>query len=113
MLDFDASMWERPVPQRDKATGELRWSVPVLDGDPLLKAAVESVAVKIISPVEPEISAPPAALRSAPVAFEGRTAMPYLNQQGRMAYSYKVPGMRAARPATLTNAEKGGPKDAE
>jgi hypothetical protein len=44
---------------------------------------------------------------------EGLTVMPYVNQQGRMAYSCKATGMRAARPATLSNAKEGGPKDAE
>jgi hypothetical protein len=44
---------------------------------------------------------------------EGLTVMPNVNQQGRMAYSCQATGMRAARPATLSNAKEGGPKDAE
>ncbi|MEU4576348.1 plasmid replication, integration and excision activator [Nonomuraea sp. NPDC023979] len=114
VLDFEASTRERPVPARDKVTNELMWSVPVLDGDPELKASAKSVAVKVVSPVAPEIPAPPAALAGlpfVPIEFEGMTATPYVNQQGRLAWSYKATGMRAARSATLN--KKGGPKDAE
>ncbi|MBB2913159.1 hypothetical protein FHS43_004457 [Streptosporangium becharense] len=79
MLDFEASTQDRPVPARDKATGELMWSVPVMDADPSVKAAAKSVAVKVISPVEPVIPpAPPAmaGLPFVPVEFEGLTVTP-------------------------------------
>ncbi|MDR8413672.1 hypothetical protein MTP10_33680 [Nonomuraea sp. 3-1Str] len=38
---------------RDKQTGELVWQLAVMDGDPTLKPAQETVAVKILSPVQP------------------------------------------------------------
>lgn len=112
MLDFEASTRERPVPARDKVTGELMWSVPVMDADPTLKAAAKSVAVKILSPVAPEIPEPPAAMAGlpfVPVVFEGLAVTPYVAANGRMAYSFKATGLRLA---SLSGARtKGGSKD--
>ncbi|MGW3368870.1 plasmid replication, integration and excision activator [Streptosporangium canum] len=101
MLDFEASTKERPVPARDKATGELMWSVPVMDADPTVKAAAKSVAVKIISPVEPVIPPVPPALAVAgvsfvPVEFDGLMVVPWVNGSNRMAYSFKARGLRGA-----------------
>ncbi|WP_342769492.1 plasmid replication, integration and excision activator [Sphaerisporangium album] len=106
VLDFEASTKDRPVPARDKATGELMWAVPVMDGDTSLKAKAKAVSVKILSAVEPQIPAPPAEMAGLPfipVVFEGLTVTPYVDQSNnRLAYSYKARGMRAAgatRPA--------------
>nr|BFE84227.1 hypothetical protein GCM10020093_068280 [Planobispora longispora] len=51
--DFDASTNGRTVYAKDKTTGELVWQVPVMDADPALKAGQKTVAVKILSPVQP------------------------------------------------------------
>ncbi len=106
VLDFEASTKDRPVSARDKSTGELMWAVPVMDGDPSLKAAAKSVSVKILSAVEPVIPEPPAAMAGlpfVPVEFDGLMVTPYVNQAtNRLAYSFKARGMRAAgaaRPA--------------
>jgi hypothetical protein len=109
VLDFEASTKDRPVAARDKATGELMWAVPVMDADPTLKAAAKSVAVKIVSPVEPVIPPAPAALAGAPfvpVEFEGLTVTPWVNGNNRMAYSFKARGLRGA--ALDSAAGKGG-----
>ncbi|MFF4779112.1 plasmid replication, integration and excision activator [Microtetraspora fusca] len=92
------------MPARDKLTGELMWAVPVMDGDPTLKAAAKSVSVKILSPVEPVVPAAPpemAGLPFVPVEFEGLTVTPYVaSPQNRLAYSFKARGMRAIGAAT-------------
>ncbi|MCC5581564.1 plasmid replication, integration and excision activator [Microtetraspora sp. AC03309] len=98
VLDFEASTKDRPVPARDKVTGELMWAVPVMDGDPSLKAAAKSLNVKIVGPVEPVVPAAPpemAGLPFVPVEFEGLAVTPYVNPQNRLAYSFKARGMRA------------------
>ncbi|MCK2215246.1 plasmid replication, integration and excision activator (plasmid) [Actinomadura sp. ATCC 31491] len=116
VLDFDASTKDRPVAARDKLTSELMWAVPVLDADPDLKAAVKSLTVKVLSPVEPEIPEPPAELAGLPVVlvpviFEGLTVTPYVGGNGRLAYSFKATGIRSA---TLTVARaRGGAKAAQ
>lgn len=117
VLDFDASTKEKPVPARDKATGELVWSVPVMDADPNVKAAGKSVSVKIVSPVEPVIPAAPAQLAAlglpfVPVEFEGLAVTPWVNDKHRLSYSFKARGMRAAGTATGRTADgagRGGP----
>ncbi|MGW4795413.1 plasmid replication, integration and excision activator [Nonomuraea sp. NPDC004297] len=99
MLDFDASTKDREVRARDRVSGELMWSVPVIDADPSLKASAKAVAVKIVSGVEPVIPAPPASMAGlpfVPVVFEGLTVTPYVAANGRMAYSFKATGLRAA-----------------
>ncbi|WP_433423596.1 plasmid replication, integration and excision activator [Microtetraspora malaysiensis] len=117
MLDFEASTKDRPVPARDKLTGELMWAVPVMDGDPTLKAAAKSVSVKILSPVEPVIPAAPpemAGLPFVPVEFEALAVTPYVNPQNRLAYSFKARGMRAVSVAGAGKARhgKGSAEDA-
>ncbi|MEV7011350.1 plasmid replication, integration and excision activator [Streptosporangium sp. NPDC051022] len=100
-LDFDASTPDRPVPTRDKATGLPIWQVPVMDGDPSVKVAAKSLTVKVVSPAEPVIPPVPAALAAAglslvPVVFEGMTVTPWVTDKGRVAYSFKASGVRAA-----------------
>ncbi|MFG1964778.1 plasmid replication, integration and excision activator [Nonomuraea sp. NPDC049028] len=114
MLDFDASTKDRPVAARDKTTGELMWSVPVMDADPSLKASAKAVAVKILSGVEPTIPAPPASMAGlpfVPVVFDGLTVTPYVAANGRMAYSFKATGLRAA-PDQGAKSGRGGSKEA-
>ncbi|MFD0657048.1 hypothetical protein [Thermocatellispora tengchongensis] len=48
VFDFDASTRERQVQARDKTTGEPVWSVPVMDGDPSVKAASKTMAIKFV-----------------------------------------------------------------
>lgn len=70
--DFDASTNGRFVQSRDKTTGELIWQVAVMDADPTVKPGQKTVAVKILSPVQP---APPALMPDLPFPRrEGRDA---------------------------------------
>ncbi|WP_327088364.1 plasmid replication, integration and excision activator [Nonomuraea sp. NBC_01738] len=98
--DFDASTEKRSVQARDKHSGELLWQVPVMDADPSLKAAQKTVAVKILSPVQP---VPPAAMPGSPftpVEFDHMTVTPYVNASGRLAYSIKARDLHTPRALT-------------
>ena len=66
--DFTASIGGRTVYAKDKTTGELVWQVAVMDADPTLKAGQKTVAVKILSPVQP---VPPASA-AGPAVRAGR-----------------------------------------
>jgi hypothetical protein len=106
--DFDASTGGRFVQARDKTTGEPVWQVAVMDADPTLKPAQKTVAVKILSPVQPTPPAPVAGLPFTPVEFDGVSVTPYVNGTGRLAYSIRVREMRTPRPATPTTPVKPG-----
>ncbi|SDI64690.1 plasmid replication, integration and excision activator [Nonomuraea jiangxiensis] len=95
--DFDASTNGRTVYAKDKTTGQPVWQVPVMDGDPTVKASQKTVAVKILSETEP--TAPPAVpgLPITPVEFVGMTVTPYVGQTGRLAYSIRATAMRPPR----------------
>ncbi|GAA3472067.1 plasmid replication, integration and excision activator [Nonomuraea roseola] len=95
--DFDASSGDRVVQARDKQTGELVWQIPVMDADPSLKAAQKTVAVKIVSPVQPVPPPPANGMPFTPVEFDGMTVTPYVNAAGRLAYSIKSADMHAPR----------------
>ncbi|WP_157249007.1 plasmid replication, integration and excision activator [Nonomuraea typhae] len=98
--DFDASSGDRFVQARDKQSGELVWQIPVMDADPALKAAQKTVAVKILSPVQPTPPQPVNGLPFTPVEFDGLTVTPYVNGSGRLAYSIKAREMHSPRTAT-------------
>ncbi|MGW0192083.1 plasmid replication, integration and excision activator [Nonomuraea sp. NPDC003201] len=98
--DFDASTKAREVQARDKHTNEPVWQIAVMDADPTVKASQKTVSVKILSPVQPVPPAPMAGLPFTPVEFDGMTVTPYVNQQGRLAYSIKAREMRAPRTAS-------------
>ncbi|YCK33222.1 plasmid replication, integration and excision activator [Actinomadura sp. ATCC 39365] len=112
--DFDASTGGRFVQARDKQTAELVWQVAVMDGDPTLKPAQKTVAVKILAPVQPIPPQPMPGLPFTPVEFNGMSVTPYVNAAGRLAYSIKVREMYAprqtAQPAQTAKASAG--KDA-
>ncbi len=72
--DFDKSTREHTVQEREKETGELVWSVEVIDADP--EARESTVRVKIAAPVQP---VPPDAAPGVPfrpVEFDGLTLVP-------------------------------------
>jgi hypothetical protein len=92
--DFDRSSRENFVQGRDKDTGELVWSVEVLDADPASKGTFK---VKLIAPVQPVLPEAPAGFPFVPVEFDGLMVTPYVNSQNnRLAYSLKAAGMRPA-----------------
>ncbi|MEU7942243.1 plasmid replication, integration and excision activator [Microbispora bryophytorum] len=106
--DFDASANGRFVQARDKQSGELVWQIAVMDADPQVKPAQKTVAVKIIAPVQPVPPAPVAGLPFTPVEFDGVTVTPYVNGNGRLAYSIRVREMRPPRTGSAKSGHGGG-----
>ncbi|GAA3443334.1 plasmid replication, integration and excision activator [Planomonospora venezuelensis] len=105
--DFDASTNGRTVFAKDKTTGELVWQVAVMDADPAVKAGQKTVAVKILSPVQP---VPPPSLPGlpfTPVKFDGMSVTPYVSQAGRLAYSIRATLMRSPRAAAPAKSATG------
>ena len=92
--DFDRSQGDRFVQQADKATGAPLWAVEVIDADP--QARARTVKVKVASPQQPTLPPAPGGAPFAAVEFTGLTVTPYVNQAGRLAYSVKATGVRAA-----------------
>ncbi|MEU8272478.1 plasmid replication, integration and excision activator [Sphaerisporangium sp. NPDC049002] len=100
--DFDASTSGRFVQSRDKTSGELVWQVAVMDADPTVKPGQKTVAVKILTMVQPVPPAPMPGLPFTPVEFDHLTVTPYVNGNGRLAYSIKAREMRAPRTGSAT-----------
>jgi hypothetical protein len=97
MRDFDRSTKDQAVQAVDRDTGELVWTVDVVDADP--EARERTIRVKVAAPVQP---VPPDAMPGAPfrpVEFDGLTATPYVamtaSGRGRLAWSFRATGMRA------------------
>ena len=95
--DFERSTRDTLVQAVDKDSGQLVWSVDVIDGDPAARDKV--VRVKISAPVKP---VPPATVDGVPfrpVELDGLTVTPYVaqlaNDRSKLAYSFKATGMRA------------------
>jgi hypothetical protein len=98
--DFDASKaGTTGVQARDKATGHPLWTVNIYDPDP--QARTKAVKVKIASPVQPVLPEAIGGMPFRPVEFDGMTVTPYVNDKGRLAYSYRAAAVRAvgSRPA--------------
>ncbi|MEU8104595.1 hypothetical protein AB0C18_12840 [Nonomuraea muscovyensis] len=77
-----------------------------MDADPSLKAAQKTVAVKILTPVQPVPPAPVAGLPFTPIEFDGLTITPYVNGAGRLAYSIKARQMLAPRTHSKSNSKE-------
>jgi hypothetical protein len=96
--DFDKSSTGMAVQATDKETGELEWSVTVLDADPDARPATKTCKVKLTAKYQP---VPPAATPGSPftaVEFDGLTVTPYVQEGGgrpRVAYSFRASEMRA------------------
>ncbi|MBA8794032.1 hypothetical protein FHX74_001637 [Friedmanniella endophytica] len=78
--DFEASTRENPVQARDKDTGELMWTVEVMDLDP--EARERTFKVKLPAPHQPVLPAEMEHAPLRPVAFVGLTVTPWLNDNG-------------------------------
>ncbi|GHH72500.1 hypothetical protein GCM10017673_27510 [Streptosporangium violaceochromogenes] len=111
--DFDASTGGRFVQSRDKTTGDPVWQVAVMDADPTVKAAGKTVAVKILTHVQPVPPPPLPDSPFTPVEFDHVTVTPYVNGAGRLAYSIKVRAMRAPRTTATTSAKSTSPASAK
>jgi hypothetical protein len=92
--NFEASTGERFVQSADKASGAPLWVIEVIDPDP--QARSRTVKVKIAGQAQPVLPAPQPGSPFVPVEFTGLTVTPYVNQAGRLAYSLKATGVRAA-----------------
>ncbi len=105
--DFDRSTPERFVQAKDKETGELVWSVPVLDADESAPKGAKTVVVKISAPVQPVPPEAVAGLPFRPVEFDGLTVTPYVDdKRNRVAYSLRARAMHA--PVTGTGTKVAG-----
>lgn len=109
--DFDKSTREHAVQARDKETGVPVWSVEVLDADPEARASERSVKVKIAADHAPTLPDLMAGTPFRPVEFEGLRVRPYVNGQGRLAYSFNATALHGpnagVKPTTAANGSKG------
>jgi len=107
MRDFDRSTREQAIQAVDRDTGELVWTVDVVDADP--DARDRTVRVKITAPVQPVPPAEAPGLPFRPVEFDRLTATPYVQTmasgRGKLTWSFRASGMRApkAAPALASN----------
>src|SRR5216684_6038066 len=92
--DFEASKAGRFVQSKDKATGLPMWVVDVIDGDS--SARDKTARVKVAAADQPVLPPAHPGMPFVPVEFAGLTVTPYVNQAGRLAYSLKAAGVRAA-----------------
>lgn len=98
VLDFDASTREVKVQARDKDTGFPLWQVEVLDADPDAGKKGRTVVVKFAAKVQPIPPENTTELPFCPVAFEGLSALPYVDTNGnfsRIAWSLRAEDMHA------------------
>jgi hypothetical protein len=93
------------VQARDKVSGKRVWAVRVLDADPEARKGQTEVTVKIDAdqcPVPPE---GPMVGPFRPVAFDGLTITPYVDENGkrpRLAFSVRASGFAAVgKPAPV------------
>lgn len=112
VADFDAPKREdgsRPQ-ARDKETGQLVWSVPVLDADPEAGKKDKTLNVKVLAdvhPVTPENTTP---FPFTPVEFEGLQLTAYVEEtgQGRSRVAWSIRATDVIAPKSRAAAGKGG-----
>ncbi len=115
-MDYDEKTGRRS-PAKDKVTGELVWTVTVMDRDP--EARVKEVKVKVTGPYCPVLPgeiAPGTGLHAC--AFEGLTVTPYIvdgpvGRRSKLGYSFRATkviaqGKAPAATATQTGNSRGG-----
>jgi len=90
--DYEASKAGKFTQSKDKASGLPLWVVEVIDAE--LSVREKTVRVKVAAADMPTLPAPPAGSPFVPVEFTGLTVTPYVNQSGRLAYSFKATGIR-------------------
>jgi hypothetical protein len=93
--DYDEKTRTRS-PSIDKVTGKRIWQCRVADMDPELEGRSRETVVKIVADRGP---APPTGQPFELVEFDSLTVTPYVTDKGRMAYSLRAAGLKAARPA--------------
>jgi hypothetical protein len=92
--DFEASKAGRFVQSKDKASGLPLWVIDVIDAD--TSARDKTARVKVAAVDQPVLPPAHPGMPFVPVEFAGLTVTPYVNQAGRLAYSLKATGVRAA-----------------
>lgn len=93
--------------QMDPETGELIWTVPVLDADPEARKNEKTINVKISARQQPVPPANTGDLPFVPVEFEGLTVTPWIDDNGqrpRLAWSYRAKGMSAPSKSSKSSA---------
>ena len=90
--DYDEKTRQRS-PSVDKLTGKPVFQCRVMDMDPDLEGRSREVVVKIIAERMP---VPPTRQPFEPVEFDGLVVTPYVTDKGRMAYSLRATGIKAA-----------------
>ena len=111
MRDFDRSTRDQAVQAVDRDSGELVWTVDVIDAE--RESRDRMVRVKLLAAVQPVPPAEAPGVPFRPVEFEGLTATPYVattaSGRSRLAWSFRATGMHAPGrvPAAAGNA-KGG-----
>jgi hypothetical protein len=104
MRDFDRSTKDQAVQAVDRDTGELVWTIDVVDADP--DARERTVRVKVLAPVQPVPPATADGVPFRPVEFDGLTATPYVQTlasgRGKLSWSFRASGMRAPGRAPAT-----------
>jgi hypothetical protein len=93
-MDYDEKTKAR-TPAVDKLTGKRVYQCRVMDMDPELDGRARETVVKILADREP---APPTGRPFEPVEFDNLQVTPYVTDKGRMAYSLRSTGIKAARP---------------
>jgi hypothetical protein len=94
--DYDEKT-KRRTPATDKVTGRKVFQCRVVDMDPELEGRSREVVVKILADRMPQ---PPTRQPFELVEFEQLMVTPYVTDRGRMAYSLRATGLKAARPMT-------------
>ena len=94
--DYDERTGRRS-PAVDRLTGQRVFQCRVMDMDPALEGRSREVVVKILGE---RIPVPPTRAPFEPVEFDGLQVTPYVTDKGRMAYSLRATGIKAARPAS-------------
>ena len=99
--DYDEKTKKR-TPSIDKVTGKRVWQCRVSDLDPDLAGRARETVVKILADRDP---VPPTRQPFELVEFDGLQVTPYVTDRGRMAYSLRATGLKAAaRPAPSKDA---------
>jgi hypothetical protein len=94
--DYDEKT-KRRTPSVDRMTGTKVWQCRVSDLDPELAGRSRETMVKILADRQP---APPTRQPFELVEFDGLVVTPYVTDRGRMAFSLRASGIKAAaRPA--------------
>jgi hypothetical protein len=92
-MDYDETTKTRR-PAIDKVTGKRVWQCRVQDMDPDLAGRSRETVVKILADQQP---APPTRTLFEAVEFDGLQVTPYVTDRGRLAYSLRATGIKAAR----------------